>query len=75
MTTLEAGMGDRVGGRFKREGIYVYLYLICIAVWQKPAQHCKPIIFQLKKKRKKKTHIGLKKKSKSNNCLSVLKAI
>ena len=65
MTTLEAGMGDRVGGRFKREGIYVYLYVICIAVWQKPAQHCKPIIFQLKKKRKKKkkqNHSGLKKK-------------
>ena len=52
MTTLAAGMGDRVGGRFKREGIYVYLYLICIAVWQKPAQTCKAISLQLKNKLK-----------------------
>ena len=32
-----------VGGRFKREGIYVCLWLIHVAV-QKPAQHCKEII-------------------------------
>lgn len=36
-----------VGGRFKREGIYVCLWLIHVAV-QKPAQHCKEIIIQLK---------------------------
>ena len=24
-----------------REGMYVKLWLICIGVWQKPAQHCK----------------------------------
>ena len=41
------GWGE-VGGRFKREGIYVYLWLIHIAIWQKPTQHCKAIIFQLK---------------------------
>jgi hypothetical protein len=25
-----------MGGRLKREGIYVSLWLICIVVWQKP---------------------------------------
>ena len=32
-----------VAGRFQREGIYVYLGLIPVAVWQKPTQHCKAI--------------------------------
>ena len=40
-------MGD-VGGRFRREGTYVYLWLIHVDVWQKPTQYCKSIIFQLK---------------------------
>ena len=40
--------GRRVGGRFKTEGIYVCLWLIHIVVWQKPTQHCKAIILQLK---------------------------
>ena len=40
--------GWEVGGRFKREGIDVYLWLIPVDVWQKPAQYCKAIIFQLK---------------------------
>ena len=35
-------------GSFKREGIYVYLWLIHVDVWQKPTQHCKAIILQLK---------------------------
>ena len=35
-------------GRFKREGTYVYLWLIHADVWQKPTQHCKTIIFHLK---------------------------
>ena len=45
------------GGRFKREGTYVYLWLIHVDVWQKPTQFCKAIILQLKKffKLKKKT--------------------
>ena len=34
--------------RFKRERIYVYLWLIHIVVWQKLTQHCKAIIPQLK---------------------------
>jgi len=42
-------MGQRVGGRYicilmyKREGTYVYLWLINV-VWQKLTQHCKAII-------------------------------
>ena len=38
---------DGVGGRFKREGTYVYLQLIHVDVWQKPIQYC-TIILQLK---------------------------
>ena len=38
-------MGAR---EFKREGTYIYLQLIHV-VWQKLTQHCKAIIFQLKK--------------------------
>ena len=41
-------MGSGVGGRFKREGIYVYLQLIHFLVQQKLIQHCKAIILQLK---------------------------
>ena len=36
------------GGRFKREGTYVYLWLIHADGWQKPTQYCKAIILQLK---------------------------
>ena len=39
------------GGRDgKREGIYVYLWLIHVDVWQKLTQYCKAIILQLKLK-------------------------
>ena len=41
-------MGWKVGGKFRREGIYVYLRLIHVDVWQKPTQYCKALIFQLK---------------------------
>ena len=41
-------MGWEVGGRFKREGTCVYLWLIHADVWQKPTQYCKAIILQLK---------------------------
>ena len=37
-----------MGGRFKREKMCVYLWLIHADVWQKPTQYCKTIIFQLK---------------------------
>jgi len=50
-----------VGGRFKKEGTYEYLWLIHVDVWQKPAQYCKAIILQLKffKKLKKKIELIL----------------
>ena len=41
-------MGRDVGGRFKREGTYVYLWLIHVDVRQKPTKFCKAIILQLK---------------------------
>ena len=41
---------DREGGRFTSEETYTYLWLIHADVWQKPRQHCKAIILQLKKK-------------------------
>ena len=44
---LEGGMEGGVGGKLKREGIYVYLRLIHVAVQQKLTQHCKIIILQL----------------------------
>ena len=37
-----------VGGGVKKEGTWVHLWLIHIDVWQKPTQHCKAIILQLK---------------------------
>ena len=40
---------DEAGGSFKREGIYIYLWLIHVDIWQKPRQYYKAIIFQLKK--------------------------
>ena len=43
---LECGMGWETGERFKREGIYVYLWLIHIEVCQKTAKFCKAIILQ-----------------------------
>ena len=41
-------MGREVGGKFKREDTYVYLWLIHVDVWQKPTKYCKAIILQLK---------------------------
>ena len=38
-----------VAERSKREGTYVYLWLIHVVVWQKPTQYCKTIALQLKK--------------------------
>ena len=37
-----------MGGKFKREGIYVYLWLIHVVEWQKPTQHYKASVLQLK---------------------------
>jgi len=41
------GVGRGGNVRFKREGAYVYLWLIHVTVWQKPTQHYKAIILQL----------------------------
>ena len=32
VSTLRRGMGRELGGRFKREGIYVYMWLIHVEV-------------------------------------------
>ena len=45
------GVGD--GRRFKREGTFVYLWLIHVDVWRKLTQHCEAIILQLKKNSQK----------------------
>ena len=41
-------MGREMGGGFKSEGTYVYLWLIHVDIWQKPTQYHKVIILQLK---------------------------
>ena len=33
-----------MGASFKREGTYVYPWLIHVDVWQKPTQYCKAVI-------------------------------
>ena len=38
------GMGRDMGGEFRREGIYVYPWLIHVEVWQKMTKFCKFII-------------------------------
>ena len=43
-----------MGGGFRREKAFIYLWLIPVDVWQKSTQYCKVIILQLKKKRRNK---------------------
>ena len=51
-----------MGGKFKREGTYVYLWLMHDDIWQKTTKFCKAIILQLKNKLiKKHTHTGIPK--------------
>ena len=38
------GVGD--GGGYKREEIYVYLWLVCVDVWQRPTQYCRAVVLQ-----------------------------
>ena len=38
-----------MGGRFKREGIYVCLWLIHIVIQLKPTQYCEAIILRFKR--------------------------
>ena len=51
--TQMGGLGGGVGGRLKRQGIHVYLWLIHFVVQQKRMQHGKAIILQLKLKTKR----------------------
>ena len=44
--------GSEMGGRFKREGTYVHLWLIHVDIWQKTTKFCKAIILQFKKIKK-----------------------
>ena len=44
VSTWRGGMGRDMGGRFKREGTYVYLWLIHVEVWQKTAKFSKAIV-------------------------------
>ena len=43
-------MERKMGGGFRKEETHVYLWLIHVDVRQKPAQYCKVIICQLKKR-------------------------
>ena len=52
---LGGGMVGGSGWRFKREGAYVYLWLIRVDVWQKLAQYREAIILQLQINKPKKT--------------------
>ena len=45
--TIQSGW-DGVGGRFKREGMYIYLWQIYVDVWQKPTQYYKATVFRIK---------------------------
>ena len=54
-------MGREVGGRFKRQGTYVYPWLIHVDVWQKLTRYCRAIIFQFKIKRNNETSITMEK--------------
>ena len=47
-------MGWEVERRLKREEMYVYFWLIHADIWQKPTQHHKAIVPQLKIKNKTK---------------------
>ena len=48
VTTLWGGVVGKVGGKFKMEWTYVYLWLIHADVWQRPTEYGKVIILQLK---------------------------
>ena len=40
VTTYRGGNRWKVGGRFKREVIYVYLWPVHVDVWQKSKEYC-----------------------------------
>ena len=39
-----------MGGGFRRQGTYVYLWLIHVDVWQRLAQYCRAVVLLKKKK-------------------------
>ena len=43
VTTSRDGMGQEMGGGFRKEGIYACLWLIHVDVWQKPTQCMKQL--------------------------------
>ena len=45
---LKGGMRKEVGGKFRREGTWVYLMLILFDIGQKTTKICKVIILQVK---------------------------
>ena len=51
---LEGWDGRKMGRKFRRERMYVYLWLIHLDIWQKLTQYCEAIILQLKKLQNKK---------------------
>ena len=53
---LEGWMEREMGGRFRMDRTWVYLWLILVDdLWQKTTKICKAIILQLKNLKKKKT--------------------
>ena len=48
VTTWRHGIAWEVGGKLKREGTYVYLWLIQVDEWQKLTQYCKAVVLQFK---------------------------
>ena len=61
-----------VGGRFRREGTYIYLWVIHVDTLQKPTQYCKAIILQLKINLKKLCVKAFSSEAKKGNALQVL---
>ena len=49
VTTSRDGMGQEMGGGFRKEGTYVCLWLIHVDVWQKPTHYMKQLSSSLKK--------------------------
>ena len=45
---MQGAQPSALGGRFKKEGPYIHLWLIHVDVWQKSIQHFKAIILHLK---------------------------
>ena len=43
---LEGRDGEEGSRRFRREGVYVHVWLIHVVIQQKLMQHCKAIILQ-----------------------------